>query len=268
MENDGLREFSEAFHADIASNAHAMDMLREHAFVEKISETLIDYGEMEGCEPCHFQMRGMKVDAYDFDDEYTILTLVISHWLDESDPSRARVINSEIDNLIKRGRNYLEGALEGKLSDKIEISNSAHDLASLIHECRESLLSAKLILATDGIADQRQAQTDIYNGIEIRSVVWDMNRVFLFERTGVRERIAIDFESDYGGAIPCILRQSSDGSYVTYLSFVSGTLLADLYATWKIRLLERNVRVFLSQRVKVNQGIRDTIREEPDMFCA
>jgi hypothetical protein len=49
---------------------------------------------------------------------------------------------------------------------------------------------------------------------------------------------------------------------------VPGDVLADLYRDWKTRLLERNVRVFLSQRPKVNQGIRDTIRDEPDLFCA
>ena len=34
------------------------------------------------------------------------------------------------------------------------------------------------------------------------------------------------------------------------------------------KIVERNVRVFLSQRVKVNKGIRDTIRHEPNLFCA
>lgn len=268
MDNNDLKQYSEAFHTDVAANAHALDMLREHAFVEKISDILIDYGEIANCEPCHYQARGMKVDAYEIDDDFANLTLLVSHWLDESDPHQARVTNSEINRLLKRGRVFLEAALTGKLNDRIEVSNTAHDLAMLIHECRKDLLSVKFILMTDGVTDQRQAETDIHEGIEIRSVAWDISRVYNFEKTGEREQIAIDFEADYGGAIPCIERPSNGGRYTTYLAFVPGAVLADLYKDWKIRLLERNVRVFLSQRPKVNQGLRDTIRYEPDMFCA
>lgn len=268
MNNDDLAEYAKSFHLDVASNARALDMLREHAFVEKVSEILIDYGEIGNCEPCHFQARGLKVDGYDFDDEYNSLTLLISHWLDEGNPKQARVTNSDIQQQFRRGRAFFESSLKGALPDRIDISNPAHDLASLIYECRTSLLSVKLVLITDGLAEERHAEIAIHDGIEIRSVVWDMNRLQLFERTGEREQIAIDFESSYGGAIPCIEQASSDGRYVAYLAFISGRVLADLYSNWKIRLLERNVRVFLSHRPKTNQGIRDTIRDEPDMFCA
>jgi hypothetical protein len=268
MNNYDLNDYSEAFHADVATNAHALDMLREHAFVENISDILIDFGEIANCEPCHYQARGMKIDAYEFDDDFANLTILVSHWLDENNPSQARVTNSIINQVLKRSRVFFEAALTGKLNDRIEVSNSAHDLAMLIHECRKSLLSVKFILITDGITDQRQAETDIHEGIEIRSVVWDISRAYNFEKTGEREQIAIDFKANYGGAIPCIERPSLGEQYTTYLAFVPGAVLADLYRDWKIRLLERNVRVFLSHRPKVNQGIRDTIRNEPDMFCA
>ena len=268
MHFDDLKQYSETFHSDVSTNASAMDMLREHSFVEKISDILVDFGEMGSCEPCHFQARGMKVDAYDFDEDYTNLTLLVSHWLDEDDLGKARVTNTEINLNLKRCRAFLEAAMAGKLSDRIEVSNAAHDLALLIHECHDSLLSVKLVLVTDGMAEPRSAETDIHEGIEIRSVVWDLSRAFQFEKTGEREQIAIDFESNYGGAIPCIEFPSIGDQYTTYLAFVPGAVLADLYRDWKIRLLERNVRVFLSMRPKVNQGIRDTIRNEPHMFCA
>lgn len=268
MADDDLRQFSETFHADVASNAHAQDMLTEHAFVERIAETLIDYGELGSCEPCPYRAHGMKVDAYDFDDEYANLTLVISHWTNASDPRQGRVTNTEVERCLKWGRTFFMRALQNGLADKIELSNPAHDLARIIHECRDSLLSVKLVVVTDGIADQRPAAVEEHEGLELRSVVWDISRTHAFERTGEREQILIDFQKDYGGAIPCTVHASSDQYYETYLAFVPGSVLADLYACWKIRLLERNVRVFLSQRPKVNRGIRDTIQSEPGMFCA
>jgi len=268
MLDGSLKEYSETFHSDVASNAHALEMLREHAFVERMIDILADYGEVGECEPCHWQDRGFKIDAYDFDEEYANLQLVVSHWIDKSDPEVARVTNSEIDKIFRRGFNFFVKSLEGKVKDRIDVSNPAQDLSSLIYECRKDILSVKIVLVTDGITQERRAKTEIYNDIEITSVVWDISRAYTFEKTGEREQISIDFSSDYGGAIPCVEMLSSGGKYTTYLSFVHGSVLADLYGDWKVRLLERNVRVFLSQRPKVNQGIRDTIRDEPDMFCA
>ena len=43
-------------------------------------------------------------------------------------------------------------------------------------------------------------------------------------------------------------------------------MLAMLYKNYGTRLLESNVRAFLQQTGKINQGIRDTIRDEPYMF--
>ena len=42
--------------------------------------------------------------------------------------------------------------------------------------------------------------------------------------------------------------------------------LANIYEKWGNRLLEKNVRVFLQAKGKVNKGIRETIEKEPNMF--
>jgi len=77
----------------------------------------------------------------------------------------------------------------------------------------------------------------------------------------------IDFSKYCGGALPCVVREDS-APYTTYLGFVPGTALADMYAHWGIKMLDMNVRVFLSARGNVNKGIRETIRKRPEMFCA
>ena len=57
-------------------------------------------------------------------------------------------------------------------------------------------------------------------------------------------------------------------SSTTYLAAVPGNLLADLYGRYGSRLLESNVRSFLSGRGNVNKGIRTTILSDPAMFLA
>ena len=45
-----------------------------------------------------------------------------------------------------------------------------------------------------------------------------------------------------------------------------GITLAKIYKFWGNRLLERNVRVFLQAKGKVNKGIRSSIEKNPSMF--
>ena len=45
-------------------------------------------------------------------------------------------------------------------------------------------------------------------------------------------------------------------------------MIAELYGKYGPKLLERNIRVFLQMKGKVNKGIRDTIHNEPRMFLA
>ena len=53
-----------------------------------------------------------------------------------------------------------------------------------------------------------------------------------------------------------------------YLAIIPGKILAQIYGKYRQGLLEKNVRTFLQFKAKVNQGIRDTIRNSPDMFFA
>ena len=45
-------------------------------------------------------------------------------------------------------------------------------------------------------------------------------------------------------------------------------MIAELYGRFGPKLLERNIRVFLQMKSKVNKGIRDTIHNESYMFLA
>ena len=83
----------------------------------------------------------------------------------------------------------------------------------------------------------------------------------------MRETIEIDFQQKFSTTIPCIESRPSD-RYRVYLAIVSGELLAGLYDEYRDRLLEKNVRSFLQVKGSVNKGIRDTLREEPEMFLA
>ena len=57
-------------------------------------------------------------------------------------------------------------------------------------------------------------------------------------------------------------------TYSSYLAVVPGQILNDLYLEYGSKLLEGNVRSFLSVRGKVNKSIQSTIKNYPEMFFA
>lgn len=264
---DDVFVFSKDFHEEIRAEAHAVESLREEVFVEKMGNILEDYGEVESLVPCPYKGRGMKVDGYYYDDEFKDLTLIVSHYLDEDDPAKAKVPNDELNSLFKNAINFLTRSLKD-LQNKIDIANEAHDLAGLIQECKGDIRTAKIVLITDGITQKRAADIEEIEGIDIIYTVWDIERTCHFYRTGEREKITIEFADYCSGPLPCVMRKNETDHYSTYLGFIPGVALADMYKKWGIKMLDMNVRVFLSARGNVNKGIRDTILNAPDMFCA
>ncbi|WP_347275664.1 AIPR family protein [Candidatus Kuenenia sp.] len=173
----------------------------------------------------------------------------------------------EVNSLFKSATNFLTRSLKD-LQNKIDISNEAHELASLITECKGEIRTAKIVLITDGITQKIPAGIDEIGGIEIIRTIWDIERSCHYCRTGEREKITIEFTEYCGGPLLCVVRKNETNIYSTYLGFIPGIVLANMYAKWGIKMLDMNVRVFLSARGNVNKGIRETILKAPDMFCA
>lgn len=265
--NQELTEFSKEFHDEIRAEAHAIEALREEVFVQKMGEILEEYGEIDDFVPCSYRSTDMKIDGYCYNDEFQAFVLVVSHFLDDPDPSQARITNTDVQKQFSRLSKFFDRCLKGGYS-KIEISNEAHDLAQLLYDCRNEIRNVKQVLITDGITPKGPAGIEDVNGIEILRTIWDMERVFNFYRTGERERIILDFTDYCNGPLHCLVKEEKNNRYSTYLGFLPGPALADMYARWGIRMLDMNVRVFLSARGNVNRGLRKTITEEPEMFCA
>ena len=109
-----------------------------------------------------------------------------------------------------------------------------------------------------------------YNGIPVEGQIWDIDRLFRVccSEQG-RQIIEIDFKEYCGEGIPCIEASSaSTEQYSSYLGVIPGTVLADIYDKFGSKLLEGNVRSFLSTKVAVNKKIRGTILNNPEMFFA
>jgi hypothetical protein len=83
-----------------------------------------------------------------------------------------------------------------------------------------------------------------------------------------RDELVVNFEDISGSALPCIWVPNEMGEYDYAMTVIPGEALRFLYEKYGSRILEANVRSFLSQTGKVNKGIRDTLRYQPERFMA
>jgi len=262
-----LGESIKLLRADISTASHELEMLKEHKFTEYVGDILVEAGELDDFIRSSYKSRGMKVDGYCFDEEYSNLDLIVTNWLGESDEPVVKVTNTEVEKYFRRCTNFFQSC-KSKLYAKIEIANEASDLARLIYELRKEIIGVRIFFITDGVTEKRAANVEIIDDLEFRYVVWDIERIIQFIDTGEKEEVVVDFKANGGRPIPYLSSRGNNNMYETHLAFVPGQVLADIYSQWGTKMLDMNVRVFLSARGNVNRGIRDTIINEPGMFCA
>lgn len=91
----------------------------------------------------------------------------------------------------------------------------------------------------------------------------------IVEAQGRVEPVSINIlEMNNGKCLPALNAHASDEDYHSFLVALPAELLATIYSSYGARLLEQNVRTFLQARTKVNQGIINTVENEPARFFA
>jgi len=162
---------------------------------------------------------------------------------------------------------FLRRAQQGFHTQAGDNHDDAFEIARQIHEAKDSLTTVRLFFLTDGVARAEDIEEERLDGVELRYVLWDLKKLSQL-KVGQREVIELDFENDFGGAIPCLAGLENSKEYQTYLAFMPGRVLAKIYGEHGQRLLERNVRAFLQVKGKVNKGLQQTLRETPHRFLA
>ncbi|MDE2433806.1 MAG: AIPR family protein, partial [Burkholderiales bacterium] len=84
-----------------------------------------------------------------------------------------------------------------------------------------------------------------------------------------RDELIVDFTQVSGSPLPCVFVPGNEEDYDYALTAIPGEALRLLYERFGARLLEANVRSFLSVKGKgVNSGIQNTLRTAPTRFMA
>jgi len=256
---------------EVAAESEACGDLSEDSFFSIATDYLIDSGDITNAERVAYLRPGVRVDGFTGDprDEDGILTIIVSDYCSKDTPDSLN--KSGLDTLIKQAANYVSKCTSSSFVDGLEETSPVFGLADLIRTRWPEILKARIIVITNRILRIRSSTIpDIpVNGISCSVSLWDLSRLYDYVVSGkAKEDLIIDFSSDYGGALPALAAHLAETDYRSYLLVVPGEQLAQIYAKWGTQLLEKNVRVFLQARGKVNKGIRETIEKEPAMLFA
>ncbi len=264
-----IKEFAQEFIDNVKT---AVDMGNKEYDLELASDILeymTDSGEINAPELCYFQKTRSRITAYDYNDEAESLDLF---YLIKADTLIGKINN----NKVQQGFNFLQSfyreAMEGTLyrSQNVTVSDEITEITTLIQSSKGQISQLRLYILTDGLTDPTAVPTTVENEeqhIIIEFNVWDMQRIYQQHnlRAG-KEKIEIDFPTNYNIEIQCLKMSEENPLIDAYLAIMPGETLAKIYKQYQQSLLEKNVRTFLQFKGKVNKGIRRTIREEPDMF--
>lgn len=234
-----------------------------------LTSVMLEYLEEAGAvtDPviCPFRGRGLQLNAYALTEDCENVDVFVSIYSDNDIPRSTP--QAEIDAAIKRAIELYHRAIND-LYTVFQKDNDTYEFAISVYQNRANIKTVRICALTNGLVKPIPFKNITIGNAEVSFNIWDIDRLYRCVSSGkMRETIEVDFEERFNTTIPCIENSSSD-KYSVYLAIISGDLLASLYDEFRDRLLEKNVRSFLQVKGGVNKGIRDTLRDEPDMFLA
>jgi len=249
----------------------------EQIFTQICISNLADAGETENaCLAFDKKALGTKnqhqINAYAISDNYETLDLFITIF--NGTEEIRNVSKSEIETAQKRINNFFNKCINKEYVNEIEESSEIFQLANSLsnyNEIKENLVRVNVLILTDGEFKGEFPVSEKINEYNIFYRVIDIPFLYKISEES-RVPIEIDFK-DFDGEsfdIPCLSSNSTNSKYKTFIAIIPGTCLSKLYERFGARLLEQNVRSFLQvgNRNSVNFGIRNTIRNESEMFLA
>jgi len=138
-----------------------------------------------------------------------------------------------------------------------------------IEQCYSSLEQIRVYVLSDRVAKSKNFKSREVSGKTVKLEVMDIERLFRHWSEGKpRDELIVNFEDVSGTPLPCIYVPGQIEGYDYTLTVINGEALRFIYEKYGPRLLEANVRSFLSSTGKINKGIRDTLKNHPEKFMA
>ena len=244
----------------------------EMIFSEVVMQHMAEIGMTFEPVVCHFTGKVgnavLRLSGYAMSDEADQLDLFVS--LYEGVDVLTPVPDADTKMAVEQCIRFLSLCAEGKMAPKLDPSDEVLSLALTIQEIYNGLEQVRVFVLTDKVAKAKSFKTREIAGKSVRLEVMDIERLFRHWSEGKpRDELVIDFNEVSGSPLPCVFVPGEADEYDYALTAIPGEALRFVYERFGSRLLEANVRSFLSVKGKgVNAGIQNTLRTNPGHFMA
>lgn len=274
MDINEYREFyiNEITNTAISESIHPCD-----AFINDVADMLInDLSAINDLTLCAYewkngnrQYKSMKIDAINVDVVTNTLNLLIADF----NSGEIQTITNEIKNNYTQWMlNFFENVLKHFFSQTEQSAVYSQEAFNVLRNISSIDKLHLFIISTNKISERvKDLKLEPYSfqgkTYNVKLDIFDFNAIYQAKASNfVKEDLIIDVQNYGIDGIPCIRANIQTDNYDSYLAIVPGEFLADIYDECGPRLLESNVRSFLSFRGGINKGIRGTILNCPDKF--
>lgn len=271
MTDQEFQQYYDEYMQDIFARAGSKDDFTEEQFTEEMCEFLVDQAVIQSYESAFFKktQHGIRIDAWDYDGKKRLLCLFICDYSPTDEI--LSLTQTDIDKYFKRAEKFFTKSISGEFYNEIEESREVYKVSRFIFDNKDKINKIQFILLSNGKLSSQ------FKGVEKRSIegfqtvydIWDISRRARIYYSGKsKEDIIIDFTKYVQGGIEFLNAYTGSEKCQSFLLVMPGTILSEIYDLYGERLLEQNVRTFLQFRGGVNKGIRNTIKNQPEMFFA
>ncbi|SFO30253.1 AIPR family protein [Sphingomonas sp. OK281] len=268
-----LGAFREGLLAEIRENrggSAELPEFSENVFTAICLEWLEDVGLTENSEVCHFERsfgnRNARANGYAVDDDEAVVDVFIACF-DGGDVS-GMLPPDDLRRAARQAKTFCE-KVSTELLSNLDPSGRDYGMVERFGDVAPKASKFRVFVITDQACSLSSIDAEDLNGKDLVYEIIDIERLYRLVQAGLpRDEVVIDFTQHAAGGLPCLHAPEISGDYDAYLALIPGEMLYQLYDLYGPRLLERNVRSFLQARGKINRGIRDTLRKQPDRFLA
>jgi hypothetical protein len=244
----------------------------ESVFAEIVTQHMVEVG-MTFDEPviCHFERTvgsaNLRLSGYSLSEEGDQLDLFVCLYAGVDEVSS--IADSETQQAAVRCLNLLARCVDGRLARNLDASDEAYPFVITVQESYKNLDQIRVYVLTDRQAKTKNFKSREIGGKTVKLEVMDIERLYRHWSEGKpRDELVVNFTDVCGGALPCVYVKGEGHEYDYALTALPGEALRFVYEKYGARLLEANVRSFLSITGKVNRSIRDTLKDAPERFMA
>ena len=279
MEQDAL-EYREELLIDIHNELALNGKTGEEAFAERATFELEQSELIDDYTPAFFDnglpgKRHCHINGYSFSAVDGFLNLFVTKYCGDETPERMGL--PDVRPAVEAAVNFITNRkqLKADASDATDYVDCIELMDSHMGNTESSIRKFRIYLLTDGIVTDnvRKAKFPDIEGKPVELFAYDIVSIYGLTIAGEgRGTLQIDFDKFKPLVVHCVPAGESNGInrffYKSYMGVVPGIVLADIYDEYGARLLEGNVRSFLSTKGIVNKKIRETILRSPEQFFA